>query len=76
MQTKSVSATGEEWSHTTVRIPKQLHDMAIESRISMSRELRIALEKKVQEKGDAQGPNATNTEAQAFLSNTQDEVDV
>lgn len=36
---------GQEWFHTGVRIPKLLHDQAIERRISMSATLTRALEK-------------------------------
>jgi hypothetical protein len=41
---RSISADGREWITTSVRIPKPLHDMAVENQISMSATLTNALE--------------------------------
>lgn len=71
---KSISSDGREWSHTAVRIPQFLHDMAIERKEPMSLKLNTDLEKKL-EKGTARGQNATNTEAPAPLSSTDKQVD-
>lgn len=75
MSVKLVTEDGHEWCHTTVRIPKLLHDMAKKCRISMSQELRIALENRMKER-DAWGQNATNTETPATLSSTDQQVDI
>ena len=74
MVVKSVSADGREWSHTTVRIPKSLHDMAIERRISMSKELRTALENKIKE-GNAGAEQLPTNKAPYIASSTHEEVD-
>jgi post-segregation antitoxin (ccd killing protein) len=52
MVTVTIGKDGVEYIHTNVSIPRQLRDLAKERGVSMSQELRIALETKMKE-GDA-----------------------
>jgi post-segregation antitoxin (ccd killing protein) len=66
MTTITIGKDGVEFIHTNVIVPRHLRDLAKERGISMSHELRTALEKKVKE-GDAGADSATNTKAPASL---------
>lgn len=75
MSTITIGRDGVEFVHTNVIIPRRLRDLAKKRGVSMSKELRRALEKKIKE-GNAQGQNATNTETPAPLSRTDEQVDI
>lgn len=66
MVTVTIGKDGVEYIHTNVSIPRQLRDLAKEQGVSMSRELRTALENKIT-RGNAGADNATNTKAPASL---------
>ncbi|WP_048068235.1 type II toxin-antitoxin system CcdA family antitoxin [Methanoregula boonei] len=74
MVTVTIGKDGIEYIHTNVSIPRQLRDLAKELGVSMSQELRTALEKKVKE-GYARGQNAPITETTACLSSTDNQVE-
>jgi post-segregation antitoxin (ccd killing protein) len=74
MVTLTIGKDGVEYIHTNVSIPRQLRDLAKEQGVSMSHELRKALELRTKQ-GSARGQNATNTETPASLSSTREEVD-
>jgi post-segregation antitoxin (ccd killing protein) len=74
MVTLTIGKDGVEYIHTNVSIPRQLRDLAKEHGVSMSHELRIALEKKIK-KGGAGADSATNTKTPAPLSSTDEQVD-
>jgi post-segregation antitoxin (ccd killing protein) len=75
MGTITIGKDGVEYVHTNVIVPRHLRDLAKEQGVSMSHELRAALEKKM-EKGNAGAISATNTEAPASLSSADKQVDV
>jgi post-segregation antitoxin (ccd killing protein) len=75
MTTITIGKDGVEFVHTNVIVPRRLRDLAKEQGISMSHELRAALEKKMKN-GDAGADSATNTKAPASLSSTDKQVDV
>jgi post-segregation antitoxin (ccd killing protein) len=54
MSTITVGRNGVEFVHTNVIVPRYLRDFAKERGVSMSLELRTALEKKVAKAGKAQ----------------------
>jgi len=54
---RTITADGREFSQTTVRIPKPLHDLAIEHQVSMSAALTRALEKKFKCDGEESVPS-------------------
>jgi|GEM_PF-7006956 hypothetical protein len=75
MVTITIGKDGVEYIHTNVSIPRQLRDLAKERGVSISQELREALEKKIN-KGDAQGNAATRpTKTPCTPSSTRNEVD-
>lgn len=74
MGTITIGRGGVEFVHTNVLIPRHLRDLAKKLGVSMSKELRTALEEKIKE-GSAQGPIASNTVALTPLSRARDEVD-
>ena len=61
MATITISQNGEQWVHTMFAY-LTLRDFAKQQGISMSRELRKALEKRMKRLGNAQGQNETNAE--------------
>ncbi|MGB7789467.1 type II toxin-antitoxin system CcdA family antitoxin [Methanoregula sp.] len=75
MVTLTIRSDGEEFIHTNVTIPRHIRDLAKERGISLSKELRTALEKKIKE-GDAGAKQLPTNEAPASLSNTDKQVDV
>ena len=75
MVTLTIRSDGEELIHTNVTIPRHLRDFAKEQEISLSKELRLALERKMKE-GNAGADNASNTKAPTSLSSTDKQVDV
>jgi len=64
MVTLTIGKDGIEYIHTNVSIPRQLRDLAKEQGVSMSHELRTALEKKVKE-GDVGTKQLPTNEAPA-----------
>ena len=66
MVTLTIGKDGVEYIHTNVSIPRQLRDLAKERGVSMSHELRTALEKKVKE-GDAGAKQLPTHETPASL---------
>ncbi|MDD4136950.1 MAG: hypothetical protein PHT99_03530 [Methanoregula sp.] len=66
MVTLTIGKDGIEYIHTNVSIPRQLRDLAKEQGVSMSHELRTALEKKVKG-GDAGTKQLPTHEAPASL---------
>ena len=75
MATITISQNGEQWVHTNVCLPRPLRDFAKQQGISMSRELRKALEKRMKRLGNAQGQNATNAETPTSPSSTDKQVE-
>lgn len=61
-----IGADGVEYVHTNVSIPRNLRDLAKKRGVSMSKELRIALEEKMRE-GDARTKQLPTNEAPASL---------
>ncbi|MFZ0004693.1 MAG: hypothetical protein ABSG06_10150 [Methanoregula sp.] len=74
MVTVTTGKDGVEYIHTNVSIPRQLRDEAKDRGISLSKELRKALEIKIKE-GGAGTKQLPTHEAPASLSSTHDEVD-
>lgn len=66
MVTITIGKDGIEYIHTNVSIPRQLRDQAKVQGVSMSYELRTALEKKVKE-GNAGAKQLPTNEAPASL---------
>jgi hypothetical protein len=75
MPTITVSKDGVEWIHTNVMIPRHLRDHAKERGVSLSGELKNALER-IMKEGDAGAKQLPTNKAPAHLSNTHEEVDV
>jgi post-segregation antitoxin (ccd killing protein) len=73
MGTITIGRNGVEFVHTNVIVPRHLRDLAKERGVSMSRELRTALETKMRE-GSARDPLATNTVVPASTSSTLTEA--
>jgi hypothetical protein len=65
---------GDEYCPTTVLLPRNLKDFARRERISMSKELREALEAKMKE-GDAGGQQLPANEAPCIPSSTDKQVE-
>ena len=74
MVTVTIGKDGIEYIHTNVSIPRQLRDLAKEQGVSMSHELRTALERKVKE-GDAGARQLPANEAPCIPSSTDKQVD-
>ena len=74
MSTITVGKDGVEFIHTNVIVPRYLRDLAKEHGISLSKELRTALEKKMKE-GDAETEQQPTNEASASLSSTDNKVE-
>ena len=66
MTTITIGKDGVEFIHTNVIVPRHLRDLAKERGISLSKELRTALEKKMKE-GDAGAKQLPTHEAPASL---------
>lgn len=74
MSTITIGRDGVEFVHTNVIVPRHLRDLAKKQGVSMSKELRTALEERIK-KGDAGADSATNTKTPAPLSSTDEQVD-
>jgi post-segregation antitoxin (ccd killing protein) len=63
-------------SPTCLLLPYSLKLKAKAAGINMSQILKEGIEKELQNKGNAQGQNATNTKTLASLSSTDEQADV
>ncbi|MDD5189012.1 MAG: hypothetical protein PHF57_12475 [Methanoregula sp.] len=75
MGTITIGKDGVEFIHTNVIVPRYLRDFAKDQDISMSRELRVALETKMKE-GNTGRHAATRPQPPAVPSSTAEQVDV
>lgn len=66
MVTITIGKDGVEYVHTNVSIPRQLRDLAKKQGVSISKELKTVLEKKVKE-GNAGAKQLPTNEAPASL---------